>query len=215
MTININALNGITVNELDSSVPLTSGNGLTINGGGSYTTSPNSFGNLSSYDNWTGGPALNAPAPGDVTQYNLTVADATHGIIQYTFNTGDGSTNPTVGGIGAEVVAYNATGVLVETITGYQPGNTTFNLTGTYLEFGSVDLSQFEAGYAGPPGAALVFGQTGASTFLGIGGTAVPEPSTVLLMPVLVVALMICRIPSVRSRLRAYMGGQNVSAGAF
>ena len=135
MTINISGLNGLTINQFNSSVPLTLNNGVVANGGGVYTMTPNGFGNLSSYDNWNG--VIGTPDPGDILSYHLTVADLTNGVIQYTFTTGDGSVNPAVGGVGAEIIAYNDTGVLVETINGYQPGNSlasiTANLTGTFL----------------------------------------------------------------------------------
>jgi hypothetical protein len=201
MPINISALNGVTVNQFDSSVQLTIGTGVTTDGAGNYTMVPNGFGNLSSFDNWTG--VLGAPDPGDILSYHLTVADLANGVIQYQFTTGDGSVNPSLGGIGAEILAYNNNGVLAETINGYQPGNSlasiTANLTGNFISFGNADLSQFEAGFTGP--ASVAFGQTGASAFLGI--AAVPEPSTVLLMPLLVAAVLVARIPVVRSFLRA------------
>ncbi len=192
----ISSLNNAVFNELDSSLPLTIGNGITSLGGGNYVASPNGIG-LATYDNWLG--VLGSPAPSDIVAYNTTVSNAALGlgVIQYTFTTADGTVSPTTGGIGAEVVAWNSTGALVEQLAGYVPGQTALSPDGTYLIFAapSVDLSVTD-GSAGPTTAELTFGTTGAfPTF------AVPEPSTVVLMPLMVILLMVSRIRSVRSFL--------------
>jgi len=73
MTININGtvditnLKGAVVNELDSSLLLTVGNGVTVNPNGTYTVSPNGIG-LATYDNWIG--TLTNPDPSDTVSFN-------------------------------------------------------------------------------------------------------------------------------------------------
>jgi len=181
-------------NELDTSLPLTIGNGITSLGGGNYVASPNGIG-LATYDNWLG--VLGAPAPSDIIGYTTTVSNAALDVIQYSFTTADGSVSPKTGGIGAEVVAWNSTGVLVEQLTGYVPGQTSLSPDGTYLIFAlpRVDLSVTD-GSAGPTTAELTFGTSGAFP-----GFPVPEPSTAVLMPLMVILLMVSRIRAVRSFL--------------
>jgi hypothetical protein len=197
---NISSLNDQIFNELDSSLLLTLGNGLTQTGG-TYVASPNSIG-LATYDNWVG--TINAgPGSGDVVSYKTVVSNPGLGVVTYQTTLGDGSVNPASGGIGAEVVAWNATGVLLEQLAGYVPGQTTLSPDGDYLilENSSVNLATYDAaGNPIPEGATLAeltFGTTGAfPTF-----AAVPEPSTLMLMPVALVLLMVSRIRSVRSFL--------------
>jgi hypothetical protein len=200
---NINSLNDQVFNELDSSLLLTVGNGLSVNAG-TYVASPNGIG-LATYDNWVGTLA-SGPAPGDIVSYKTLVSNAGLGVVTYQTTLGDGSVNPATGGIGAEVVAWNSTGVLVEQLTGYVPGQTTLSPDGSYLIFEapSVNLATFDAnGNPIPEGATtaeLTFGTTGAfPTF-----AAVPEPSTLMLMPLVLVLLMVSRVRSVRSFLARF-----------
>jgi hypothetical protein len=197
-TTNIASLNDNTFSELQSSLLLTIGNGVTSTGGGSYQVSPNGVG-LATYDGWIG--VLGSPDPSDTIQYNTFIpATSTPGVVQYTTTSADGAVSPASGGIGAEVVGWNATGVLLEQLTGYVPGpSPIINADGEFLVLvaPSVDLSVTD-GSGGATTAELTFGTTGAfPTF------AVPEPSTMLLMPLLVITLMVSRIPAVRSFLAA------------
>jgi Hint domain len=140
----ISSLNNTTFNELDSSLLLQINDGLVLNGG-TYVASPNGIG-LATYDNWVG--TLNSgPSPGDIVKYSLTVADENLGVVQYTFTTADGTVNPPSGGQGAEVVGWNSTGVLLEQLTGYIPGQTALTPDGQFLivENSSVDLATFDA----------------------------------------------------------------------
>jgi len=201
----ISTLYNQTFNELDSSLLLGLGNGLTQTGS-TYVASPNGIG-LATYDNWNG--TLNSgPAPGDIVAYNTINPGGNApglGVIQYTFTQGDGSVNPATGGIGAEVVAWNSTGVLLEQLAGYAPGQTALSPDGQFLIFEapSVNLATFDAN--GNPmaeqatTAELTFGTTGAFPSF-----AVPEPSTIMIMPLMVVLLAISRIRSVRSFLTRF-----------
>jgi hypothetical protein len=193
----ISSLNHMSFNEFDSSLLLTVGNGLTISGS-TYTASATGIG-LATYDNWLG--VIGAPDPSDTTSINTFIpATSTPNVLEYTITTADGSVSPASGGIGAEVVAYNATGVLLEQLTGYVPGtNALIVPDGEYfiLASPSVDLSVTYG--PGPTAAELTFGTTGPFPSL----AAVPEPSTVMLMPLMVVALMVSRMPAVRSFLSA------------
>lgn len=201
----ISSIYGQTFNELDSSLLLTLGNGLTQNGS-TYVASPNGIG-LATYDNWLG--TLNSgPAPGDIVSYNTINPGgnaASLGVIQYTFTQGDGTVNPSVGGIGAEILAWNSTGVLLEQLAGYAPGQTTLSPDGEYLIFEqpSVNLATFDANGNPIPEQAttaeLTFGTTGAFP-----NFAVPEPSTIMIMPLMVVLLVISRVRSVRSFLARF-----------
>jgi hypothetical protein len=200
---NIGSLNNQVFNELDSSLLLTLGNGLAFNGT-TYVASPNGIG-LATYDNWVGTIDSGA-APGDIVSYKTTVSSLPLSVVTYQTTLGDGSVNPSSGGIGAEVVAWNSTGVLLEQLTGYVPGQTTLAPDGSYLilENSSVNLATFDAaGNPIPEGATtaeLTFNTTGAfPTF-----AAVPEPSTVMLLPVMVILLMLSRTRSVRSFLARF-----------
>jgi len=203
---NISSLNNQVFNELDSSLLLTIGNGLAFNGT-TYLASPNGIG-LATYDNWVGTIA-SGPAPGDVVSYKTLVSNpslGTSGVVTYQATLGDGSVTPATGGIGAEVVAWNATGVLLEQLTGYVPGATSISPDGNYLilENSSVNLATFDAnGNPMPEGETtpeLTFGTTGGfPTF-----AAVPEPSTAMLLPVMVILLMLSRTRSVRSFLARF-----------
>jgi hypothetical protein len=192
-------LNNATFNEFDSSLLLTIGNGLTQNGS-TFVASPTGIG-LATYDNWLG--VIGNPDPSDTVAFHTFFpATPSTGIVEYTLISANGAVSPASGGIGAEVVGWNSTGVLLEQLTGYIPGpNAIITPDGEYfiLAASSVDLSVTDGG----PGATtqeLTFGTSGAfPTF----AASVPEPSTVLLMPVMIVALMVSRIPAVRSFLSA------------
>ena len=109
-------------------------------------------------DNWNG-TFPGSPAPSDIVSFKLTVADASLNVIQYSFTEANGTTSAL---IGAQVIGYNATGILAEQITGYVVGQTNLTLNPNYfLVFSLTDLSTAEAGYGGPPASALQFGQTG------------------------------------------------------
>jgi hypothetical protein len=109
-------------------------------------------------DNWNG-TFPGSPQPSDIVSFKLTVADASLNVIQYAFTEANGTTSAP---IGAQVIGYNATGILAEQITGYVVGQTTLNLNPDYfLVFSLTDLSTAETGYGGPPTSALQFGQTG------------------------------------------------------
>lgn len=187
------SLNNATFSELSSSLGLIVGNGLTITSSG-YVVSQVTGVGLANYDNWVG--TLGSPDVGDIVSFNTFTTGNPAGIITYTETLGDGSTQPASGGIGAKVIAYNSTGVLIEQLAGYAPGsNPVIAPDGTYflLTEPSVDLS-YTDGSGGPSAAALTFST--AST--------VPEPSAALLMPMMVIGLLIARLPSVRAFLRTF-----------
>jgi hypothetical protein len=195
----ISSLNNQTFSELDSSLLLTLGNGLT-HVGATYVASANGIG-LATYDNWIG--VLGSPDPNDIVSFHTTVSNSGLGVIQYTFTQANGAVNPATGGVGAEVIAWNSTGVLLEQLTGYVPGQTTLSPDGTFLILTApnVDLSVTD-GSGGATVAQLTFGTSGAFPTFSV--SAVPEPSTALLMPLLIIGLMISRIPSVRAYLGAH-----------
>jgi len=198
MTLNISTLNNATFNELTASVPIQIGNGLT-NVSGVYTATQNNQGNLAIFDSWTGA-SPSSPAPLDVTTvHTITEAvvpsNAPFGVIEYMTTQANGTVNPASGGFGAEIVAWNATGVLVEQLPSYVPGATSVSPNGSYVLLAApgVDLSIYTG--AGPTAAELTFATTGAFPNL----QATPEPSMALMMPLMVVLLMISRNRSVRS----------------
>lgn len=193
MPYDLSALNGASFNELNSSLLLSPGNGISQSGD-VYVANPNGEG-LANYDAWTG--TLNSgPGSNDTVSVNTFIpAKATANILEYTLTLGDGSTSPPTGGIGAELVATNPTGYLFEQLTGYVPGaNPVIKPDGNYFILTSVDLAVTDAN----------------GNFVGEGATQaqltffVPEPSALMLMPVMLVALMVARIPSVR----AFLGGR-------
>jgi len=151
MPVDITSLYNQTFNELDTSLLLSLGNGLTQTGN-TYVASPNGIG-LATYDNWNGN--LDAgPASGDIVSYNIINPGGNApglDVVQYTFTQGDGTVNPPTGGIGAVVVGWNSTGVLLEQLTGYAPGQTQLQPDGLFLivENSSVNLATFDA--AGNP----------------------------------------------------------------
>jgi hypothetical protein len=180
-------LNGASFNELDSSLLLTLGNGLN-HSGDVYVASANGIG-LATYDNWIG--VLGSPDPSDTVSFNTSVSNAGLGVITYTTTSADGSVSPAAGGIGAEIVATNATGFLLEQLNGYVPGpHAIINPDGQYfiLASSSVDLSVTDGSGGATPGQLTFF---------------VPEPSTALIMPMLIAMLMVSRIPGVRGLLGA------------
>jgi hypothetical protein len=198
MTINISALNGLSVNELDSSIPVDSATGYNST---TMTVTANPLG-FSQGDNWNG-TAPGSPQNGDLLSLNFTVANASSDLVTYTqtLSNGAGGTYSAGSTNGAVVVGYDNHDALLALLNVGDITNTA-DLSGEYIVVGDIDLSQTE-GLANPV-TALAFGTTGNSEFLGITGQAVPEPSVVLLMPVMVVGLMIARIPAVRS----FMGGR-------
>jgi hypothetical protein len=165
---NIASLNNITFDATDSSVTLSIDDGLTDTAG-SYVASQNTSGDLATFDQWDGntaGPG-STPQPTDIVSYHTTVepvvpTNAPFGVIVYTFTQENGHVNPVSGGTGAEVVAWNSTGVLLEQLTAYVPGQTTVTPDGSYfiLAASSVDLSSYD-GSSGPTAAELTFTTSG------------------------------------------------------
>ena len=164
MTININGtvditnLKGAVVNELDSSLLLTVGNGVTVNPNGTYTVSPNGIG-LATYDNWIG--TLTNPDPSDTVSFNTFIpsSNPTPGVVEYYNTDGDGSLNPPSGGIGAGIIAWNSTGVLLEQLNGYVPGpNAIITPDGEFFVLSTVDLSVAQTGTEQATPAELTFG---------------------------------------------------------
>jgi hypothetical protein len=150
-------------------------------GGGNYSVS--TLGG-SIFDNWIG--SLGSPDPSDIVSNSVTVADPSRDVIQYTFTYGDGSHSAQVG---AEVIAYNSNSVLIEQINNYIKGEASFTLNPNAFQV--LSTGNLSSTFGTPPAANLLFGQTGASNL-------VPEPSTIALLPLLVVAMMVSRLPAVR-----------------
>jgi hypothetical protein len=119
-TTNINSLNNVTANELDSSLLLAVGNGVSVNGT-TYTVAPNCIG-LASNDGWFG--TLTNPDSSDTVSITTTMrtSNPSPGVVEYTSTDAGGAVSPATGGIGAEVVAWNSPGVLLEQLSGYVPG---------------------------------------------------------------------------------------------
>ena len=198
----INILNGLTFNALNSSVQISIGNGLSYNASTEiYTASPNEYGNLSNFDtwqynNWDGTPISRVPVGlGDVTAIHTIIASGSPAnVFEYTITTGSG---PLGGVVGAEVVAWNSTGVLADVLNGLVLGsNPQVTTTSAYIILSSADLSIGDG--SGPTAAELAFGTTGVFP----AALGVPEPSVAMLMPVMIIGLMIARLPSVRAYLR-------------
>jgi len=85
MPIIYGSLNNASFNELDSSLLLTLGNGLTQSGA-TYVATPNGIG-LATYDNWNG-TISGGPSASDIVSYHTSIPTGgiggTLGIIQYT-----------------------------------------------------------------------------------------------------------------------------------
>jgi len=182
MPVDVTNLNGVVVNELDSSLLLADGHGLTINGNGTYTVTPTGIG-LAQYDNWLG--SLTNPDPSDTVAVTTFIpSNPTPGVVEYTLTSANGAVSPATGGIGAEVVAWNSTGVLLEQLTGYIPGpNAIISPDGEYFVLeNNVDLSVVDGSVA--PNQTFTFGTTGpfptftALCFLTGAGIATPTGET-------------------------------------
>ncbi len=161
--VNYTSLNGLNFNELDASEFLTVGNGVTVNADGTYTITPDVFGALANYDNWSG--SLGNPQAGDITTVSLTTGysnpGSTYGVVGYTITFGDGSVAPPAPGVnGLEVVAWNSTEVLLEDLSGFIP-NFSQNVVpgGNYILVGSKDLSTLDGSVAS--NASFTLGTTG------------------------------------------------------
>jgi hypothetical protein len=163
----ISALNNTTFDATESSTLLEIGNGLTDTAG-TYVASQNSAGDLAWFDTWDGNTAAPGATPQgvDVVSVNTVVEsvaadNAPFGIVEYTFTQENGDVNPPTGGTGAEVVAWNQTGVLFEQLNGYVPGQTDVTLNGNFFIVTSqgVDLSGYD-GSSGPTTAELTFDTT-------------------------------------------------------
>jgi hypothetical protein len=197
MTVNLNS----TFDSTQVSIALTVGNGITINPDGGYTVTPATsgpnVGDLAAYDQDTG--TIANPAPGDIVSFTFHtqtgVTNAPLGVVTYAFSEYDPSNPPTnvstfpaSGGIGAEVVAVSADYVLIDQAPGYTPGSTTISPNGQYFLISNNDISTYDGS----------FSPTGSVTF------SVPEPSAMALMPIMVIALIVARVPAVRTLLRAF-----------
>ena len=208
MALDISSLNDATFGATSASVLLTIGNGLSDTAG-VYVASQTTNGDLATFDTWDGntaGPG-STPQPVDVISFHsivepIAAGNAPFGVVEYTFTQANGDVNPATGGTGAEVVAWNPTGVLLEQLSGYVPGQTSVTADNNYLILAasSVDLSSYD-GSAGPTAAQVTFGTTGPFPSL---AASVPEPSTMYLMPFMVIGLLIARTPAVRSFLRGF-----------
>jgi hypothetical protein len=198
MSVNLNS----TFDSTQVSIALTVGNGITINGGGGYTVTPATSGadagDLATYDQNTG--TIANPQPGDILNFifhtQTGVTNAPLGVVTYAFTEydpsnppSDISTFPASGGIGAEVVAVSSDYVLIDQAPSYTPGSTTISPDGQYFLISNNDISTFDGS----------FPADGSVTFP---GAAVPEPSPLALMPIMVIALLVARFPAVRALLR-------------
>ena len=174
------ALNGASFNELNSSLLLSPGNGISQSG--DVYVRHRGLRTARALRTTTRGPVLFQQRPwleNDTVSVNTFIpAKATAGSISWLhfLTLGDGSTSPPkAGGIGAELVATNPTGYLFEQLTGRVPGtNPVIKPDGNYFILTSVDLAVTDAN----------------GNFVGEGATQaqltffVPEPSALMLMPV-------------------------------
>ena len=189
MAINISSLSPFSFGAHVSAIGIPS-TALTTTGG-LVTVAPDPTG-FSVFDNWSGNPA-----PTDTTFVNISVADAARGVIQYTFTSANGLTGAAK--VGAQVIDFNSTGILAEQIVGYVPGLTTFTLNPNYFLVFSKSTLDTTVG-TGPSAATLTFGTTGSLPTFG-GGVAVPEPTGLALLPIMIAALIVARMPTVRALL--------------
>ena len=103
---------------------------------------------------------LHRPRSLQIDDGGLTVADATLDVVRYTFTQANGAVNPATGGVGAVVLAWNSTGILLEQLTGYVSGQTNLNPSGAYLVLSTADLSVTD-GSGGASPSQLAFGTSG------------------------------------------------------
>jgi hypothetical protein len=199
MAVDLSSLTGMSFNELNASILLTTGAGGGISvSGGVYTVQPNSAGNLAIYDTWAG--LIGSPSPSDVLSLNIAhtygpLATAPYGVIGYTLTDATGTTVPPTGALGAEVIAWNSTQILVEQSNGFVPGSGIFIPNGKFFVIGLTDISTFDGSVT--TGQTFTFSTTGAFP-------NIPEPSTAVIMPLLIAALLVSRMPSVREFLRGF-----------
>lgn len=181
------SLNNAVFDALHSSISLTIGFGVAkLPGNQGYFVSAVS-GQLASFDNWNG--LLGSPDDGDIVSITTSTSGNPFGVLTYFQTLGNGDHAPATGGIGAQVVAFNSTGVLLQQLDGYVPGSSpTIKPNGTYFMLSLSNLSYTDG--SGGPG-------TGDLAFL-------PEPSMVLLMPAMIAGLLIARMPAVRGFLRSF-----------
>jgi hypothetical protein len=153
---------------------------------------------------WSG--TFGAPAPNDPVTFTLTAPAQAPGqnVLEYTAKDANGTVQPA---IGFEVLGYNSTGIVGEEINGYFPGESAAavasHLNGNqFYVFSETELSVTDPSFpSGPSAATLTFGQTGPFPN---GVLATPEPSTVALLPLMAIALIVSRLPSVRSFFAAH-----------
>jgi hypothetical protein len=167
---------GQTVAPLDllHSIGLTGSNTVTVTSGnvaafGSMAVTSPSAGNYQVNpatgsiidDFWNG--TFGAPQAGDATSFNLTVADASQNIIQFTESIqGQASPGPA---IGVEILGVSSQGIIGEQINDYFVGATSSYVQANlnpneFFVFSKDDLSVTQPGYAGPASSELAFGAT-------------------------------------------------------
>ncbi len=196
--LNLNYLNGLSYNASQAGELQQVGSGVTISGN-TYTVTPDSFGALALLDNFSG--TLANPQPGDIVKVTLSTGysnpGAAYGVVGYQDTYGDGTVTPPIGVLGAEIVGWNSTGILLEQLSGFVPnGKSTITPDGYYFIVGTQDISTTDGL---PTNASFTFTQNGQSLPL----SAIPEPTSALLMPVVLIGLMLARMPAVRSFLGA------------
>jgi hypothetical protein len=159
-------------------------------GGGNYAVgTPTSHFGGSLFDFASGDPTADV-ATATLHPYINSTLDPLNNIITYQFTHVDGSTVPVFGG---QVVGYNNNQLLVDQLSGFTPGISDGTPNPHHFEiFSTIDLSLTEAGYAGPP-LPMFFGQTGP-----FAGFPVPEPSPLMLLPVMLIGFVVSRLPAVR-----------------
>lgn len=158
-------------------------------GGGVYSIDVPNF-NYSFYDQ-------NGGFPSDIISSTLNAFAQPNPAIQILSYTFHFLGQPDAPIQGAQFVAYNSNSVLVQKIDGFNNlghGKYTGTLNpGQYLLFSGTDLSTTEPGYAGPA-LPILLGTTG--TFDGFNAlTAVPEPSTALLIAAAALVFLVARLP--------------------
>lgn len=156
----------------------------TLNSSGTYVV-PTSVGSYAD-DFWIG-TAPSSPDPSDFISFKLTLPvglPAGQTVLQMTPSDSTGPQTP----LGLLVQGYNATGILTEQIDGYFPGESLPQIIknldkNTLYVFSTANLSPS----AGSVSAASLTFQD------------VPEPASVALLPLMIVALIATRLPAVRA----------------